>query len=282
MLDCLGAAVEPRKQNRTTVLTGSLSVLAARLEHVTAKAPDGFFGLHPKQAGGLRIQIADRAALVDGVYAFDDSAEHRLRLPLASPQCPGQVHQIAAHVFHRACELADLGGAADRNRCREITLSQPDGRFGQRLNRAGDELAQQHTGEDCQSGENQGRDEQLADQATRGLVDCLRGQHGLEERDGLTRRGEYGNDRRVFIPGPDSLHRRAAVGQGGRIQRRVRVHRIVGERTIVDQVNLDVHALAQCLRQLRVQQQHAVHPRSFGIAEVGIRAENRRANVCRQ
>ena len=107
-----------------SVSQGRTPPSAARLQHVAAeRADDGRRG-HAEQLGGPRVQVADAALPVDGVDAFHDAVQHRLGLGLAAPERASEVHEAAAHVFHRAGERADLRRTAGGNGGGEVALAE--------------------------------------------------------------------------------------------------------------------------------------------------------------
>src|SRR5262249_57236590 len=86
MLNRFGAHQAAGLHDRAAELARPPAILGARLEHIAAEAPDRLLGRDAQQPLGLRIEVADRAVLVDRIHALDDAAEHRTRLGLAPPQ----------------------------------------------------------------------------------------------------------------------------------------------------------------------------------------------------
>ncbi len=84
VLDRLGASIDARLQDGAAEVARATTVFEAWLENVTAELPHSLLGRYVQKASCLRVQVADDAVLVDGVDAFDDPAEHCLRLCLAA------------------------------------------------------------------------------------------------------------------------------------------------------------------------------------------------------
>src|SRR5690606_16831326 len=110
----LRIALRASAQNRAVGLAWTLTVLQAGLQHIAAESTDRLVCLDAEQSRGLRIEIANHSRSIDGVDTFDDAAQNGLCLYLASAQRVSELHEIVAHVLHRARELADLFRAFDR------------------------------------------------------------------------------------------------------------------------------------------------------------------------
>ena len=133
LLGRLRIAFDARAQDRAARLARSLPFSDARLQHVAAESADRLVRLHAEQPRGLRIQIANDARLVDRVDAFDDAAEHGLRLGLAPTQRrrSARTRLLRMSSIVRASLPTSLR-AADRNRGREIAVAELSDRIGQR------------------------------------------------------------------------------------------------------------------------------------------------------
>jgi hypothetical protein len=141
--------------------------------------------LHAQQPLRLRIQIANDTRLVDGVDAFDDAAEHCLRLGLAPAQLAGELHQVVAHGFDRARKLADFLRAPDRDRGREVAAAELADRIAQCAERTGDLLTEDHAREHGEHRQHDCRDEQPAHEAADRGVDLARRQPCFQQHDGF-------------------------------------------------------------------------------------------------
>ena len=106
------------------VLAGAHAIFAARLQHIPAETADGLARRDGQQPCGSVVHIGDAALLIDGVHAFDDAAEHRLRFGFALPERVGEIDEVAAHVIHGARQLPDLRRAAGGNRGGEVALAE--------------------------------------------------------------------------------------------------------------------------------------------------------------
>ncbi len=158
-------------------------------------------------------------------------------------------------------------------------MTETHGGIGERLHRAGNELAQQHAGEYRECRENQRGHQELADEAPGRAVDGLRGEQRFQKGNSLSAGGEDGNARGVLPLGGDALHGRPAIRQGSRVQRRVGIDRVVRERTVVHQVDLHTHPVAERPGELVVQQQDAVNAGPLGVSQVHIGAQDRSTHV---
>ena len=205
-------------QDRAVGLAGTNAIRALRLEQIAAEAADRRLRVDAEQLRGLGIQVADVAVAIHREHALDDSGEHALGLGLAPAQRAGEIHQVAAHVFHGARQRADLGGAPDRNRGREVALAEAHGRRGEILHRPGDELAEHGAGQHRQQRQHQRRDQQAMDERADLTVDLRRRQARLDQRDDLAGIGEQREARRVQIELLDMRHGVATIGKAGAVQ----------------------------------------------------------------
>ncbi len=276
-------AVGACPDDRAVYFAGTLAVLIqAGFEEVAAEAADGVCRGDAEELRGLRVQVTDGSALVDRVDAFDDAAQHSLRLAFTAAQCASELDQVVSHVFHGARERADFGHTGNRDRRREVTLSKPGGGSGQRLDGPGNGLAENEAGKNGQRGEHQGRHQQSADQSTGVAVDRCGRQEGIQQRDGLTGGRKNRCARGVLVLRVDSLHGGASIGQGCGVEARVVIDRSRGECPVVDDTNFQPHMLAQGLGELLVQQQHTVNARALRIAQRDVRAQYRIVAVGRE
>jgi hypothetical protein len=274
LLDRLGAAGAARRDDRTAVIAGAPPVLVARLEHVPAEAPHGLICGEAEQLHGLGVEVADGAILVDGVHAFDDAGEHRLRLRLAPSERTREIDEVAAHVLHGARQCPDFRRATGRDRGGEVPGPEAHGRGGERAHRARDEFAQHHPGKHRQRCEDEGGEQQLVHQVPRRGVHRRGRQQGRDERNGLTAGGEYRHARGIDFLRIDALHRRVPVGQGGGVQRRERIHRGTGIAAVVDEAHLRADLLAELVREPLIQAPHHIQGKSR-IAQSRARPEQR-------
>ncbi len=207
-----------RARDRTVGLAGAHSVRSLRLEQIAAEAADRRLRLHTQEPGSLGIEVADVAIPVDGEDALDDAGQHSLGFGFASAQRAGEVHQIAPHVFHGARQGVDLGGAAHRNRCREIALAQAHRCLGEILHRTCHELPEHRAGDYRQQRQHQCGHQQPADQRADLAVDLRGRQPRFDQGDDLTGVGDQREARRIQIELLDMRDGVVTVGEAGSVQ----------------------------------------------------------------
>ena len=259
-LDALRAAFGARFEDGASVIARAAAFLLQRLQHIAAEAADGLLRVDAQEPGGLGVEIADVAMLIDCVDALDDASEHRLRLSLTPSQRPRQLQKIAAHVLHGMGERADLGGAARRNRGGEIALSDAHRRVGERLDGTDDTPTQDRAGKHRDCGENQGGQNEIADQPGRRAFHQSDRQARIDEADGLAARCKERHARLVDSERVDPPHCGVPVGERRGIERRVRIHRIGGVRAVIEEADLGPDPIRQLVRKPRVEQPQHVDP----------------------
>ena len=165
--------------------------------------------------------------------------EHGLRFGFAPSQRARELDQVVAHVFHGARELADFLRAADRNRRREIAVTEPLGRIGQRADRAGDLLTEDDAGKHRERGEHDRRDEQALARDCRPTRRCRRdGSRASSSAIASPVEAKTGKLAAYRSEIVDARDRRATVGQARRMQPREVVDLLVlDEVAVVDQAN---------------------------------------------
>ena len=160
VLERAARAAAARFDDRAGVLARPAAVgVERRLQHVAAESAHRLLRRDLQQPLCLRIQEADPPLLVDGIDAFDDSAEHGLRLELAAAQVGRQLDEVAPHSLHRGAEQRELLAAADGNRRGEVSGAEPLGGVGQALDGADPVVADEDARRERERGD-QRRDEQ--------------------------------------------------------------------------------------------------------------------------
>ena len=260
-------AAGARLQNRAIEVAGTTAVDVAGFQDVAAELSDRAVRVDIEEARRLRIQIADRTILVDGIDSLDDPGEHGLRLGLAPAQRTRQIDEIAAHVLHGARQSANFGGAARRNGGGEISLAEAHRRCRECPHGGCDHLAEHDAGEHREDREHERGHLQTPREMTCRLVDRRRRQARFDERDRLAGRCEHRDAGSVQIKRRDALHRRVAIGERGGMQRREVIDGGGREASIIDQAYRQSHVLAQRARQLHIQVAHDVDARRLGFAE---------------
>ena len=87
------------------------------------------------RSSGLRVQIPYAPLAVHREDPFHDSGDDRLRLPLPTAQLGRQLQEVAAHLFHRRGQGADLGAGDARYRGRQVAPADARRGRGQGLER---------------------------------------------------------------------------------------------------------------------------------------------------
>jgi hypothetical protein len=175
--------------------------------------------LHAQQPRGLLVHVGDVPLAIDGIHAFDDAAQHGLRLGLALAQRAGEVHQVAAHVVHRARQLADFRRTTLRNGRGEIPLAQLFGCGGKGFGGARDAPAQQHADDQRHGAEEGGEQQQAQAQRAHVPIDLRGRQPRFDEHDALAGAGEHRIAGRVQPQFGDMRDRKTAIGQRRGVQR---------------------------------------------------------------
>ena len=147
------------------------------------------------------------------------------------------IHQVAAHVLHGARQRADLGGAAHRNRGREVALAEALRRLGEVLHGPGDKLSEHGAGHDRQQRQHQGGDQQAMDERADLTVDLRRGQPRLDQRDGLAGIGEQREARDKQIQRLDMRHGVVTIREARAVHAGQLIHRGGGETAVIDQAD---------------------------------------------
>ena len=145
-----------------------------RLQHVAAESARRLLCRDLQQPLGLRVQEPDAPLLVDGVNAFDDSAEHRFGLRLAAAQVGRELDEVAPHALHRAAEQRELLAAPERDRRGEIPRAEPLGGVGQALDGADPVVADENARRDRERGDQRRDEYDVARHVARGRHDFSR------------------------------------------------------------------------------------------------------------